>query len=184
MSGANRLKDESMFTALKLVVVLVAGLLAMLLIAGQLGLLKGKPPTDLGVRDGRLKAPAKTPNSVSSQAGLYPDHPQRSYAEVAPFAYTGDGKAAMARLAALLEATGHCALATRQPAYLYAQCRTPVLKFTDDVEFYLDETPGVIQVRSASRLGRKDFGANRARVEALRARFGQTPPPAGLLQTQ
>jgi uncharacterized protein (DUF1499 family) len=27
----------------------------------------------------------------------------------------------------------------------------------------------VVHVRSASRLGRKDFGVNRARVEALRA---------------
>ncbi|MHB1200669.1 MAG: DUF1499 domain-containing protein [Polaromonas sp.] len=161
-----------MITALKLVVILVAGLLAMLLAAGQLGLLKGRPPTDLGVRDGRLKAPAKTPNSVSSQAGLYPGHPQRSYAEVAPFAYSGDGKAAMSRLATLLEATARCTLMTRQPGYLYTQCRTPVLKFTDDVEFYLDETAGVIQVRSASRIGRKDFGVNRARVEALRARSG------------
>jgi uncharacterized protein (DUF1499 family) len=181
MPGAYLLKDESMITALKLVVVLVAGLLVMLLVAGQLGLLRGRPPTDLGVRDGRLKAPAKTPNSVSSQAGLYPDHPQRNYAGVAPFAYTGDGKAAMDRLATLLEASAPCTLVTRQPGYLYAQCSTRWLKFTDDVEFYLDETAGVIQVRSASRIGRKDFGANRARVEALRERFGQTPSPAGLL---
>jgi uncharacterized protein (DUF1499 family) len=29
----------------------------------------------------------------------------------------------------------------------------------------------VIQVRSASRLGQKDLGINRARIEAIRARF-------------
>jgi uncharacterized protein (DUF1499 family) len=29
-------------------------------------------------------------------------------------------------------------------------------------------------VRSASRLGRKDFGVNRARIEAIRARFAAT----------
>jgi uncharacterized protein (DUF1499 family) len=29
----------------------------------------------------------------------------------------------------------------------------------------------VIHVRSASRLGRRDFGVNRARVESLRARI-------------
>ncbi|MEO5655608.1 MAG: DUF1499 domain-containing protein, partial [Nitrosospira sp.] len=60
-------------------VVVITGLLA-----GQLGLLKGTQPTDLGVHDGRLKPPSKTPNSVSSQASLYPDHPQRAYAEIAP----------------------------------------------------------------------------------------------------
>lgn len=77
----------------------------------------------------------------------------------------------MGRLAALLETTPGCVLVKREPAYLYAQCRTRWLKFTDDVEFSLDEAGGVIQVRSASRLGSKDFGVNRARFEALRARF-------------
>jgi len=81
------------------------------------------------------------------------------------------------RLAALLETTPGCVLVKREPAYLYAQCRTRWLKFTDDVEFSLDEAGSVIHVRSASRLGRKDFGVNRARVEALRARFVQAQRP-------
>jgi uncharacterized protein (DUF1499 family) len=37
----------------------------------------------------------------------------------------------------------------------------------DDVEFFYDGT--AIQVRSAARLGRRDFGVNRKRVEKLRA---------------
>jgi len=41
----------------------------------------------------------------------------------------------------------------------------------DDVEFWLDPVGGVIHVRSASRVGQSDFGANRARIEALRAKF-------------
>ena len=146
---------------------------ALLLVVGQLGVFSGKPPQDLGVRDGRLKPPSPTPNSVSSQAGGYANHPQRSEASIAPLSYTGDARAAVGRLAALLETTPGCVLVKREPAYLYAQCRTRWLKFTDDVEFSLDEAGGVIQVRSASRLGRKDFGVNRARVEALRARFVQ-----------
>jgi uncharacterized protein (DUF1499 family) len=43
--------------------------------------------------------------------------------------------------------------------------------FVDDVEFLLDEKARVIHVRSASRLGRKDFGVNRERIEAIRARM-------------
>lgn len=151
--------------ALVLVVVIFA--------AGQLGFLRGQPPPGLGVQQGRLKTPSLTPNSVSSQAGLYPDHPQRSYAEVAPFKFVGDGKAALHSLAALLEASEGCVLVKREPDYLYAQCTTRWLKFTDDVEFSLDEAAAVIHVRSASRLGQKDLGVNRARVEALRARFEQ-----------
>lgn len=156
-------------------------LVAVGVVAGQLGFLRGQPPGGLGVQQGRLKPPSLTPNSVSSQAGLYPDHPQRSYAEVAPFKYAGDGKAALRSLAALLQASERCVLVKRQPDYLYAQCTTRWLKFTDDVEFYLDEAASVIHVRSASRLGQKDFGVNRARVEALRTRFEQGAT-ANLLQ--
>jgi uncharacterized protein (DUF1499 family) len=42
------------------------------------------------------------------------------------------------------------------------------MRYVDDVELYYDERAGLVQVRSASRLGRRDFGVNRARVEALR----------------
>jgi len=148
---------------------LVAALLVFT--AGQMGMLSGKPPDDLGVRGGRLKPPAQTPNSVSSQAALYPDHPQRFNADVPPIAYTGDAQQAMARLTALLEKTPGCVLVTREPGYLYTQWTTRLLKFTDDVEFLLDPVNSVIHVRSASRLGSKDFGVNRSRVEDLRARF-------------
>ncbi len=53
-----------------------------------------------------------------------------------------------------------------KPGYLYAEFRTRLLRFVDDVEFLLGE--GVIHVRSASRLGRRDFGVNRKRIESLR----------------
>jgi uncharacterized protein (DUF1499 family) len=59
----------------------------------------------------------------------------------------------------------------QEPVYLYAQCRTKLLNYTDDIEFYLDEQAGVIHVRSASRLGHSDLGANRKRIEAWRQRF-------------
>lgn len=156
-----------------LIVLFVVALAAVVLIAGQLGLLAGKAPDNLGVRDGRLKPPSKTPNSVSSQADLYPDHPQRAYAQIAPFKFTGDGKAAMQKLAQLLKTSERTVLVKQEPGYLYAQSSTALLKFTDDVELYLDEGAGVIHVRSSSRLGRNDFCVNRNRMEALRVRFQQ-----------
>jgi uncharacterized protein (DUF1499 family) len=153
---------------------LLALILAVLVVgAGQLGFFSGRAPEGLGVQAGRLKAPSGTPNSVSSQAGLFPGHPQRSNADIAPFTYTGDGQAALRRLAGLLQSREGCRLVTQSPDYLYAQCSTRWLKFTDDLEFYLDASAGVIQVRSASRIGHGDLGVNRARVEALRARFAE-----------
>lgn len=149
----------------------VVALGASIVIAGQLNLLAGKTPQNLGVTNGKLQPPSLTPNSVSSQASLYPDHPQLAYADIAPLNYTGDAQAAMRQLALILKSMERTQVITENPGYIYAQSRTAVLKFTDDLEFWLDSQSGVIQIRSASRVGSKDFGVNRARMEAIRARF-------------
>lgn len=138
--------------------------------AGQAGLLRGQAPTDLGVRDGRLKPPAATPNSVSSQAALYPG---RADALIAPLPATGDATASMAKLEALVQALPGAAVIRREPGYLYVQFTTRLMKYVDDAEFWFDPAAGVIQVRSASRLGQSDMGANRARIEALRGLLGR-----------
>ena len=142
-----------------------------LLVAGQLGLLTGRVPRDLGIQNSRLKPPSQTPNSVSSQADLYPDHPQKDYARIAPFQFSGDGEKAMARIVEILKRSDRTVVVTQDAGYISAQCSTKFLKFTDDIEFWLDKSAGVIHVRSASRLGRKDFNVNRERVESIRAQF-------------
>ena len=152
---------------------LVVVLALVLIIAGQMGLLAGKAPSRLGVTDGRLKPPSSTPNSVSSQASLYPDHPQQAYAAIAPLTFKGDGEAAIKQLAQVLTQMPRTVIVTQNADYLYAQSTTALLKFTDDVEFWLDQPNHVIQARSSSRLGRKDLGVNRARLEAIRAAFAE-----------
>ena len=59
--------------------------------------------------------------------------------------------------------------------YLYAQYTTPLMKFVDDVEFWYDPDARVIQVRSASRIGKGDMGVNRKRIEAVRAALAALP---------
>jgi uncharacterized protein (DUF1499 family) len=158
-----------MLSILKIFLYLIAGLLVAVLAAGQLGFLKGRAPGDLGLKNGQLKPPAMNPNSVSSQARQHPDHPFKAYADIAPLAYTGDGAAAFAKAVAIVKATPGVMIIDQKPGYLYAQCETRVLKFTDDLELALDESARVIHVRSASRLGRSDMGVNRARIESIRA---------------
>jgi uncharacterized protein (DUF1499 family) len=112
-------------------------------------------PDNLGVRDGRLAACKRSPNCVSSQAD-----PSDAEHYIAPLRGT------MSDVLSAVEATPRATVVSRTPDYLYAEFRTPLLRYVDDVEFYFDGA--VVHVRSCSRLGRRDFGVNRKRVEALR----------------
>ncbi len=161
---------------MKTLLLLAALLVAGPLLAGQLGWLSGTQPGDLGVSNGRLKPPSDTRNSVSSQANLYPEHPQRAYADIAPLALlSGGAEASMAALRQALEATPGINVQEARADYLRATARTRWLGFVDDLEFWLDTSAQVIHLRSASRLGREDFGANRARIEAIRQRYSAQP---------
>lgn len=149
-----------------------------LLVAGQFGLLKGTMPDDLGVKDGKLKAPARTPNSVSSQAEGY-DGEGAAYARIAPLPVVGSGPNAAAetltKIGAIAMNMPGARIMISSPDYLYVQFTTRWLRFVDDVEFYAPAGAAVVHVRSASRIGRKDFGVNRARIEAIRAALNAAP---------
>lgn len=158
-----------MLQLLKWTALLVAVLVIAAIVAGRLGMLRGKPP-ELGLHDGRLKPPSNTPNSVSSQAALYPEHRMRAYAQIEPLSWRGDPAQAMARLRAVVDGMPGAQVQRAEPGYLYATFTTPLMQFVDDVEFALDPA-GVIHVRSASRIGHGDRGLNRERVEEIRRRL-------------
>jgi len=152
-------------------VIWIALAVVALLVAARLGAFSGKPPTNLGVQGGKLQPPAKTPNSVSSQADLWPDAPLKDQARIAPLALKGDGKATIAEIAKVIEDLPGSKIVEQRDDYVYVQFTTPLMRFVDDVEFWFDPTAGVVQVRSASRVGRSDLGVNRARIENIRARL-------------
>jgi uncharacterized protein (DUF1499 family) len=131
---------------------------------GLLGLLgcAGERPSNLGERGGLLAACPSSPNCVASQAA---DERHR----IAPLAFSGDADAAFARLRSVLGQRPDVTTVEERPGYLRVELRT--LLFTDDGEFLLDRTGGVIQVRSASRLGYSDLGKNRSRMEDIRSLF-------------
>jgi len=154
-----------------LLVVAVAGVIG----AGQAGLFRSSPPTNLGVRGGKLAPPSVTDNSVSSQAVLYPDHPRRQSAQILPLPIRGDGPGTIARIKSVAEAMAGAKVVKSESDYLYAQYTTPLMKFVDDVEFWYDPDAQAIQVRSASRIGKGDMGVNRKRIEAVRAALAASP---------
>jgi uncharacterized protein (DUF1499 family) len=88
-----------------------------------------------------------------------------------PIPYTGTLDQAKARLRGILEAYPRTTIVQEGPASLKAECRSRIFRFVDDVDLVLDDQAKAIHFRSASRLGRRDFGVNRQRMEEIRRRF-------------
>ena len=149
-----------------LVLLAVAGLALHVALATGDTVFSWKRPDNLGVKDGRLAPPKSTPNSVSSQID-----PADGEHYIAPIPFKGDAPAAMAAVRKAVENLRGSTVIRQDGNYLYAEFRTKTLRFVDDVEFLFDEKAGLIHLRSASRLGRRDFGVNRARMEAIRKRI-------------
>lgn len=124
----------------------------------------GNQPTNLGLHDGRFARCPRSPNCVSSQAD-----PADAVHFIAPIPFKGAPVDAMAAVRRAMKSIPRATVVRHEPDYLYARFRSRLLGFVDDVEFAYDEKAGVIQVRSASRRGRGDFGVNRARIETIRA---------------
>jgi uncharacterized protein (DUF1499 family) len=62
---------------------------------------------------------------------------------------------------------------------IQAEFLSSVFGFVDDVEFYFDDRKKIIHVKSASRVGYSDLGANRRRIEKIRKRFDQAEKAVG-----
>jgi uncharacterized protein (DUF1499 family) len=128
------------------------------LLALCLGLfhLIGPVPTELGV----------------GQAGLAPCPSPAHCARVDwPVA---DPEAALALVLPVLEGLPRVTVEERGPAYVHATASSALFGFVDDVELYADAAGGVLQARSASRLGDSDLGVNGRRLGTLARALSQS----------
>ncbi len=120
----------------------------------------GTRPANLGVSDGKLQPCPETPNCVVSQ------HTDESH-RIAPL------QANIEVVKKLLITMDRVKIIKATDSYLYAEFISKIIRFVDDVEFYFDSEEKVLHVRSASRLGKSDFGVNRARIEQIRTALQQ-----------
>ena len=109
----------------------------------------------------------QTPNCVSSETS-------DAHHYIKPIAYEGTVEEAKDRLRQTLLSIPRTQIVGEESTYIQAECTSWLFRFTDDVEFMFDDTQKIIQVRSASRVGYSDLGANRKRVETIRRLFSQT----------
>ena len=128
------------------------------------GLFAGSRPSNLGPVEGKLQPCPSSPNCVCSHTAL--TDPQHA---IEPLSFTGSEDEAWAALSKIVKASDNTTVVTEEGDYLYAEFKTSLMGFVDDVEFALNRNEKLIHVRSASRLGQSDLGLNRQRVESIRA---------------
>ena len=131
-----------------------------------MGLFSGSRPDGLGFSNGKFKPPSWKPNAVSSTIDKAD---VKHY--IAPLAFSGDAATAWSNLVATVKAQAGATVIKQQPDYLHAEFKSAGIGFVDDVEFALDAEDKFIHVRSASRLGIRDFDVNRKRIENLRTQM-------------
>ncbi len=118
----------------------------------------------LGLQQGKLLACGPQPNCVCSES----HDGAAAAAMVAPLqAGRLPPPQAWALLRQVVGVTGG-RVVTDDGTYLHAEYTTAWWRFIDDVEIRADAATGILHVRSASRVGHSDLGANRERVEFLR----------------
>jgi uncharacterized protein (DUF1499 family) len=133
-------------------------------LALELFSIMAKNSINLGVAGGKLRPCPDTPNCVCSMDPAAVHH-------VEPLVFIGDPDDALSRVKAVLADQARTRLVAEEADYLHAVCTSLLFRFVDDVEFYVDRLGKKIHVRSASRVGKYDFGVNRRRVEAIRRAF-------------
>jgi uncharacterized protein (DUF1499 family) len=139
-------------------------LCALALVALGLMACSGKVPEGLGMKDGSFSPCPDTPNCVSSQAADSEHH-------IAAIKADGSVDVVMVDLANSIESMFGGKVVTVKGHYLRAEFTSRIMRFVDDVECFYVPDKGVIEIRSASRVGYADFNANRNRVEELRRIF-------------
>lgn len=118
---------------------------------------------ELGLLNGQLQPCPVTPNCVCSEHRV-------DGAYIEPLSYTDTAAEAWAKIKRVISETEGMVL-TEKADYLRIVYETPLLRYVDDVELRHDKNKQRIHIRSASRVGQSDLGANRKRVEKIRAAF-------------
>jgi uncharacterized protein (DUF1499 family) len=92
---------------------------------------------------------------------------------VKPLAFSGPADSSWDRAKRIIREMGG-KIVREDDCYLWATFSTRIFRFLDDFELRMDEEGKVIHVRSGSRVGYSDMGANRRRIEDFRVRFNQS----------
>ncbi|MFT5709087.1 MAG: hypothetical protein ACI9ES_003394 [Oceanospirillaceae bacterium] len=123
---------------------------------------KSKQGAALGLQNNKLQACPETPNCVSSEENVDVEHfvTPISLVNQTPEQVMENVNKAVLALNGVVE--------KRDNHYLAATFTSSLFHYVDDFEVRFDSEQQLVHFRSASRVGKSDFGANRKRVEAIK----------------
>ena len=124
----------------------------------------GKRPDEIGINPSGLRVCPESPNCVSSEA-------KDERHAIEPFRIRGGPDANLTLIRDEIASMPRWRIVTATNNYIHVECKSRIFRFVDDLELYLNPSNGIISIRSASRIGYSDFGANRRRVEFLRSKL-------------
>ncbi len=122
----------------------------------------GKRPDEIGMGPSGLGGCPKSPNCVSSEA-------KDEQHAIRPFRIKGESDVSWPLVRDEIASMPGWVIVKATDNYIHVECKSRIFRFVDDLELYFNSSSGIVSIRSASRIGYFDFGANRRRVELLRS---------------
>lgn len=147
-----------MKTFLLIIVLLIVAVVVFFFVLGS----KSRTGDAASLTDNQLSQCGNKPNCVCSEQKERGEH------FIEPFKLAKSGALSMEQVTEVIKAAGG-ELVQVTDNYLAATFTSGIFGFVDDFEVRLDAEQGVLHLRSASRVGHSDLGANRKRVEQIKA---------------
>ena len=120
----------------------------------------------VGLKDGKFFPCVSKHVCVSTQSA---QEDKKHY--IKSIKYEGSRKDALNKIINAIKSFDRTKMIEKTDDYLHIEFTTALFKFHDDVEFYFDEEAKIIHFKSQSRIGGYDWGANRKRMEKIRALY-------------
>ena len=136
---------------------------------------------ELALIDGKLAPCGEKPNCVSSmssdeQFGVegfqFSNEPLRETASrLIGFQFSNEPTSSFSQFVESLRQADGVELLRKTDNFAHLTYQSAIFGFTDDLQLLLAPDTGKVEVRSSSRVGSSDLGANRKRVEGIRNDF-------------
>jgi uncharacterized protein (DUF1499 family) len=125
-----------------------------------------KEERKVGLVEGKFHPCPEKQVCVSTQS---PKSDEKHYMD--PITYSNSKEEAKNKIKKVINSFKRTEIKEESENYIHSTFTTFLFRFTDDVEFLIDDKEKVIHFRSQSRIGGYDWGKNRSRMKKFKKKF-------------